>query len=109
MNIPEGQGSHPSPQDKESTSSDSRSQVPTGYANPCIVCDGTFCSKECEDSYAHREQMALVQYETDTHPMCEHLYNQLSHVRGFTQMNGATYAVYVTNWEKRRQGGCQEN
>ena len=40
--------------------------------------------------------------ETDLHPMSEGMYNMLSSVRGFVEMNGATYDAYVAGWRERR-------
>ena len=40
--------------------------------------------------------------ETDSHPMSEGMYNMLSAVRGFVEMNGATYEKYVAGWRTRR-------
>ena len=40
--------------------------------------------------------------ETDLHPMSEGVYNMLSSVRGFVEMNGATYDDYVARWKERR-------
>ena len=40
--------------------------------------------------------------ETDSHPMSEGMYNMLSSVRGFVEMNGATYNDYVAKWQERR-------
>ena len=39
--------------------------------------------------------------ETDHHPMSEGMYNMLSYVRGFVEMNGATYNDYVAGWQER--------
>jgi hypothetical protein len=92
--------------------------VPRDYNNPCSVCNNTFCSQECEDSYVRvtgtplaTTQMPTVdiQYETSEHPMSKDLYDTLSNVHGFTNMNGATYTSYVANWEIRRQSGCLHN
>jgi hypothetical protein len=41
--------------------------------------------------------------ETDTHPMSECLFNQLSTVIGFNDMNGKNYKEYVENWKLRKQ------
>ena len=41
--------------------------------------------------------------ETDTHPMSESLFNQLSTVIGFNDMNGKNYKEYVENWKIRKQ------
>ena len=40
--------------------------------------------------------------ETDLHPMSEGMYNMLSSVRGFVEMNGSTYKLYVAGWRERR-------
>jgi len=110
-----------------------RATVPPGYNNLCGVCTDTFCSSECEDSFVFETGTSItsapqqtyhpttdasntplgltpmqtvdVQYETSEHPMSNDLYNTLSSVRGFTNINGATYTAYVANWEIRRQCG----
>jgi hypothetical protein len=40
-------------------------------------------------------------YETNDHPMCIGLYDQLCAVRGFKEMNGFTYEGYVDKWRAR--------
>ena len=40
--------------------------------------------------------------ESDKHPMSQGMYNMLSSVRGFVEMNGTTYEEYVVRWRTRR-------
>lgn len=53
--------------------------------------------------------------ETEIHPMCEALYNQLTYVQGFQELNGWTYQDYCTKWLARSgndtlvSGHCDTN
>ena len=40
--------------------------------------------------------------ETEKCPMHPYHYFQLSQVRGFTEMNGNTYAEYIAKWRSRK-------
>ena len=40
--------------------------------------------------------------ETEHHPMSLAMFQALSNVRGFNELNGATYEEYVTKWKIRR-------
>ena len=39
--------------------------------------------------------------ESDKHPMSQEMYNMLTSVQGFIEMNGTTYEGYVTRWRVR--------
>lgn len=39
--------------------------------------------------------------ESDKHPMSQDMYNMLTSVQGFIEMNGTTYEGYVTRWRVR--------
>ena len=41
--------------------------------------------------------------ETNEHPMSEFLFNDLSSVIGFNDMNGKTYEEYVKKWKMRKE------
>ena len=41
--------------------------------------------------------------ETNEHPMSECLFNELSCVIGFNDMNGKTYEEYVQKWKMRKE------
>jgi hypothetical protein len=41
--------------------------------------------------------------ETNEHPMSESLFDQLSSVIGFNDMNGKTYEEYVQKWKMRKE------
>lgn len=41
--------------------------------------------------------------ETNEHPMSESLFNDLSSVIGFNDMNGKTYEEYVKKWKMRKE------
>lgn len=44
-----------------------------------------------------------IELDTDVHPMSERMYNNISWVRGFTEMNGSTYDEYCSKWRERRK------
>ena len=41
--------------------------------------------------------------ETNEHPMSQSLFNDLSSVIGFNDMNGKTYEEYVKKWKMRKE------
>jgi len=41
--------------------------------------------------------------ETSKHPMSQSLFNDLSSVIGFNDMNGKTYEEYVQKWKMRKE------
>ena len=41
--------------------------------------------------------------ETNEHPMSQSLFNDLSSVIGFNDMNGKTYEEYVQKWKIRKE------
>ena len=41
--------------------------------------------------------------ETNEHPMSESLFNDLSSVIGFNDINGKTYEEYVKKWKMRKE------
>ena len=41
--------------------------------------------------------------ETNEHPMSQSLFNYLSSVIGFNDMNGKTYEEYVQRWKARKE------
>lgn len=41
--------------------------------------------------------------ETNEHPMSQSLFNDLSSVIGFNDMNGKTYEEYVQKWKMRKE------
>jgi hypothetical protein len=51
--------------------------------------------ESCDEHHCQKE------LETDEHPMSENMYNNLSLVRGFTEMNGSTYEEYCAKWRER--------
>lgn len=52
---------------------------------------------------ANNKVLDETDVETDNHPMSEKLYNKLSQIHGFIQMNGSTYTEYVKNWKQRKE------
>ena len=52
---------------------------------------------------ANNKVLDETDVETDNHPMSEKLYNKLSQIHGFTEMNGSTYTEYVKNWKQRKE------
>ena len=46
--------------------------------------------------------------ETEYHPMSERLFNALSHITGFTELNGKTYSEYVEKWRVKYQAFNQQ-
>lgn len=46
--------------------------------------------------------------ESDKHPMSQGMYNMLSSVRGFVEMNGTTYEEYVVRWRTRRDNSLSD-
>ena len=52
---------------------------------------------------ANNKVLDETDVETDNHPMSEKLYNKLSQIHGFIQMNGSTYTEYVKNWKQRNE------
>ena len=42
-------------------------------------------------------------FETNEHPMSESLFNDLSSVIGFNNINGKTYEEYVQKWKMRKE------
>ena len=68
--------------------------------------DNNMDNKKYDSLAIHASDKVLdeTDVETDNHPMSEKLYNQLSQIHGFTEMNGSTYIEYVKNWKQRKEG-----
>ena len=46
--------------------------------------------------------------ETEYHPMSMRLFNTLSAITGFTELNGKTYSEYVEKWRLKHQAFNQQ-
>ena len=54
---------------------------------------------DLKDNYENYEKYV----ETNEHPMSQSLFNDLSSVIGFNDMNGKTYEEYVKKWKMRKE------
>jgi hypothetical protein len=64
--------------------------------------DKHYISVSVSDSYSNNTNYKK-NVETTEYPMSQSLFNELSSVIGFNDMNGKTYEEYVQKWKVRKE------